>query len=320
MKTLNFRYTDDIDVTVSGDWHNKDIFFKKNGNAFLRVVYRKHFKEIRFEYSIFSYIIPFLCNYVKMTAKDGGAFLARININGSFYAIRQKKRKQQIAFFEAIDGTFRNYQLGKDVKNVVCYLDGTVSRDERLINDFFTKREAKEFDEEKYLKSLDPEERKEYLDGKKIESVIELIGKKYNINPEKVENLAFYIECLEEGNEIKNKVLNSDNIDDTAVDVLPLLDSAKSFCESVANMGSDYSYTREDIEYTIDRKYVFSRGDFDSLRLNLTEEEMFVNELYFFFLDEYEQIKEYLEKGIERVKKKIDELLPFFKDYVEGRI
>lgn len=319
MEILNFRYADDIDVTIQSDYKNKDIFFKRNGDIFQKVVYRKYFKELVFNYDIFSGgILPL--NYVKMTAKDGGAFLARVYDNGSMYVIRKKKRKPQIVFARTVNGgPIQNFQLDKDITDVVCYLDGVVSDDKVLINDFFTKRQSKEFDEEKFLKSLCPEDRKEYLDNKRIENVLELVGKKYKIESEKAENLAFYIECLDDENEIKAKVLNSGSVDEIASVVLPLMDTAKKFYDSIDSEIPEVYDRPKNIEYTIDRKYVFLNGDFDSLKLEVTEEELFINDLFYFFLDEYEQIKEYLNKGIERVKKTIDELLPYFRKYIDER-
>ena len=50
---------------------------------------------------------------------------------------------------------------------------------------------------------------------------------------------------------------------------------------------------------------------------HLNDEQMFVYDLLYFFEDEFYAIKDYLEKGIETAKKTIDEVLPFFKQYIK---
>lgn len=314
MKTLNFRYTDDTDVTIKFDCFNVDIIFHREKNFLMKITYRKYFKYTMFYYDIFeSSFMPL--NYVRTTAKDGNAFIARIYKDGIFYAIRKKKRKPQIVFMKSGERGVRNYQLGKDIVDAVCFYKGVVSRDETLLNDFFERRPIKEFNEEEYINGLNPEDKKEYLEDIRIDSVIEQIGKKYNIGSEKVDHLNLFIKCMSDDSVIKKLVLNSDNIDEIAENVLPLLEQARRFYEK--DDTPILSLIPEDEEYTVDRKYIFEKDDFDSIDFHLNGKQMFVYDLLYFFEDEYEQVKEYLDKGIERTKKTIDEVLPLFKKYMQ---
>lgn len=317
MKILNFRYTEDIDVSVSHNYTSTYIYLKTKDKIIYKINYRPYFQEIVFNYGFFDNNFSLNINYVKSTSKDGSAFLARVYVGGVFYAIRKKKLKSQIVFMKSAKTGFKNYQLGKDVVDAVCFYNGVVSRNDELLNDFFQKRQPKVFDEEKYIKSLDPEDRKEYLDNRKIESVIALIARKNKLRSDDVEHLSFYIECLEDDDAIKKKVLTDNNIDEIAIAVLPLLENAKRYYEKADSVTCSSSIF-ENKEYTIDSKYIFSNNNFDLSALNLKEDEMFVYDLLYFFEDEYEQIKEYLNKGIERVKKTIDDVLPLFKKYIEN--
>ena len=314
MKTLNFRYTDDMDVTIRFNYSSTNIIFRRKNIFVMKITYQKYFESLLFYHDIFeSSLMPI--SYVKTTSKDGNAFIARIYKDGIFYVIRKKKRKPQIVFMKSGEKGLKNYQLGKDVVDAVCFYNGVVSRDETLINDFFEKRPTKKFDEEQYINSLDPEDKKEYLDSKRIESVIEQIGKKYKIESNKVDHLVVFIECMPDESDIKKMILNNYNIDEIAAKVLPLLEQARSFYESDSVTSSNSIL--ENTEYTIDSKYVFEKDDFDLIDFRLNDDQMFVYDLLYFFEDEYEQIKEYLERGMERAKKAIDAVLPFFKKYIQ---
>lgn len=313
MEILNFRYTNDIDVSIRSGFSTINMFFRKKDKYIMKFTHQKYFKSLMFYYDIFS--SDFFENYVKITTKDGNAFIARICYDGTFFAIRKKKRKSQIVFMKAGKRGFKNYQLGNDVVDAICFHNGIVSRDEGLLLDFFEKRAIKPFNEEEYINSLDPEERKEYLEFERINSIIEEIGKKYKIESKKIEHLITFVNCMSDENEIKKMVLNNDNIDEIASKVLPLQEKASKFYEKEIDDES-YSYP-ETVEYTIDSKYVFTEDNFDMIDFHLNDEQMFVYDLLYFFEDEFYSIKDYLEKGIETAKKTIDEVLPFFKQYIQ---
>ena len=319
METLNFRYSEDTDVTIRDNHSSRNIYFKHNNNIFLKVIYRKYFHGIVFNYDVFSSPV-LMGDFVKTTAKDGSAFLAQIYKDGVFYVIRKKKKKPQIMFMKSCENGFKNYQYGKDVADAVCFFNGIVSRDEELINDFFEKRPVKVFNEEEYINSLDSEDKKEYLEEKTIDDVIERVGKKYHISSERIDDLAFYVMCLPADDEIKIKVLSNGDINEIATKVLPMIDTAKRYWQEMEKSDSQSSSIFEDKEYSIDNSHVYLKDDFYSLKLDLKDDEMFVCDLFYFFEDEYEQIKDYLNKGIEKVKKTIDEVLPFFKEFVEGKL
>ena len=313
METINFRYTEDIDVTISQNTSSRNIFFKQNGKTFLKVMFRGYFYAIEFAYDIFGNRCPGL-DYVRMTAKDGSAFLARIYVNGTFYIIRKKKKKPQIIFVKS--NHIKNFQLGKDVFDAVCYYNGAITKDESIVNDFFEKRQTIEFDEQKYIDSLDPEDKKEYLDEKRIDEIVERVGKKNKIEKERIEDLAFFVKCMSDEDDIKNKVLNSNDIDEVASLILPLIKKAKDYCEKIDALTLSHD-SFQNLEYTFDSRFIYSESNLDSINIKLSEDERYVEELFWFFEDEYEQVKDYLNKGIERTKKTIDEALPFFKQYCE---
>lgn len=313
MDTINFRYTENIDVTVNDNFSSRNIFIKQKDQTLLKIMFRgKYFYAIEFSYDIFGNRGCGL-DYIRMTAKDGSAFLARLYVNGTFYAVRKKKKKPQIIFVKS--NMISNFRLGKDVFDPACYYNGVVSNDEQLINDFFEKRQTIEYDEQKYIDSLNPEDKKDYLNDKKIEEIIEEIGKKNKIKEERIEDLIFYVQCMPDEDEVKSKILNAEDADELTPLVLPLLTKAKEHSGKVdaTALNRDAFLNRE---YTFDNKFIYSNNNLDLLSLNLTDDEWYVQELLWFFEDEYEQIKDYLRKGIEKAKKTINEALPFFKKYV----
>lgn len=314
MESVRFRYSRDIDVTIN-DYHSKvEVLFERNNVIEMKIIFRgpdRYFHGIVFNYDMFSDDNYFV-NYVKSTAKDGSAFIARVYIDGHFYAIRKKKHKSQIVFMKSGDLGFKNYQFGNDIVDAAIYTKNGISRDPELINDFFEKR--KPFDEQKYLERLDPDERKEYLNGKRIEEVIEKIGKKNGLGKEEIENLSFYIECLKDNHEIKLKVL-AETFDEEEITpkILSLLKkaerySSKTYSHRVAPI--------QDKNYAVDKAYVYLDNGIDLDALHLKKKELYVYDLMIFFEYYYEQIKDYLNKGIERVKKTIDDVMDSFRDYL----
>ena len=317
MVSLSFRYTENINAVVRNNGSGIKIIFKNSDEELMIIDYDSNscFKYLLFKYNIFSND-SLTKNYVKLLSKYGHSFLARVYVDGRGYAIRKKKNHPDLVFMKACDRGFKSYQFGVDVVDAVAYRDGHYYRDDNLIANFFKKRETKPFNEEEYLKTLSVEERKDYLDDKKIEDIVGKICELNNLSKEIADQLAIYIECLPDDSEVKNSLLKDLEIEHATAIVLPLIDAAKKF-SSESDWTAIGSTCSEEKTYSIDDKLIYCNGDFDSFYCKPNDDYEPAFDLLYFFEDEYEQIKECLENSIKKVKDTIDQVLPAFKNYIQ---
>ena len=300
MKKLNFRYNDMYRVSIIKNT-GVDILFYENDNLWPTYTYRfrPYIKEIIFNYQGFE---------VKCTSKDGSSYIAGCR-KDTYYGFKKKKSKTSILFVKNKD-YFAKFNVNVPGVKAMCLVDGKFTDDKTIIDDFVDRKEPKPFNEEKYLASLDEEDRLDYLEDKRIDIIVDSLSKKYELNDEQELSLYFYIkDCKDQAT--KEKMISGEI--EISKDVI--LEHAKNRRNSKKEELS-FGYEKKDLEFTIDNQYSFEKDDFFCLDLNIDYEYDFVDELYDFFIYEYEDRKEFFCNSIERIKKSIDELIPYFNEFV----
>ena len=314
MDKINFRYTKEIDVQLVKRCDKVEIIFSKNNKPYVKYFFNPYLDSILFNYNIFDSMFGiFGYNKVKCTSKYGTAFIASCSYFNKWYAIRSKKNKDQIIVLESNE-RLKHYTLKDNLSDIVCYVNGELIHDEKLVNDFFQARPIKNMTEEEYIESLDEDDRKIYLDDKKIDSVIQSIGFRNKLSDDQIHNISLYICCLSDDDPLKIKVLESTNGVEIEKEIISLEEKAKE------SNNVEYNYKKtEDREYKVTEDFIYNEYNFDDYEFYLKSNEQYVYDLFYTFLEKYEMKKEDHINAIERVMKTIDEIVPIFKEYITSR-
>ena len=304
MEKFTFKYDQTTTVTItSSSLANYDIEFFENGSFIPKLHFRFRsncFKEAIFHYKQFE---------VRCTAIDGSAFIASYR-DDVYYMMRKKKRKVGVLFLKN-NSLLPKYNIEADGVVSALLIDNKIVYNRDIVLDFAEKRKHKPLTEEEFLKGLDEEEKKYFIELKKIESIIEIVREPLNLSSKEEDRLCDYI--LDLASKERNKIYT--------LNKLEIVDQVTPMVEYLRNNPVEepvFEWHENNKSYELDDKYIFLNNDFDNLQLNLDKEYEYVDMLYFFFLDRYEDVKEYYEKSFQKVKDSIDEYFPYFEEFVNA--
>ena len=309
MIRLKFRYDPNcyVDISTFKSTSDYEIKFIKNNEAFpfLLLRFRPYFKEMRFSYNIFE---------VRCTSKSGDAFIAiyRDFKKGYSYIIRKKQKKQQI-LFARMNGVVFDNKFNKEGNIYKCFYNGEITDNKDLIEDFLQRRKTKPFNEQEYINSLTEEELELYNQQRIIDSVTEKYGKQHGLSLEQIDNLSSHIFCLESDNLYKKQILESTDYAciEKIIDALVEQGACEFKYSSIIVEDNE-----QDKEYVIGENYVFLGSNVEPIYLNGFQDDI-VKYLYWFFLDNYEEVKKYFNNSVRIIKESIDSCLPFFLKFME---